>query len=150
MKNNYFYLLLFATFFMHGQYANRINFTYDAAGNQTQRTFCFCNIVPGGKQIADISAVKEEDYLNFFPNDALSYYPNPVKEELYLKWELVNDNQVTKIQVFTLNGQLLNTFSGLEESTTQSIPFLLYPSGVYLVLLNYKDGEQKSVKIIKE
>jgi hypothetical protein len=126
-------------------------FEYDMAGNQVHR-FVKMN-TPSGPTIksttAAIAAVNETELLKFFPEDVISYYPNPVKEELFLKWELINDNAVHDIQVLSLSGQLMQTFSNLQNSTTQNIPFQIYPNGVYLVVLNYKDGNQKSIKIVK-
>ena len=98
----------------------------------------------------EITALQEEDLQKFSPDDVISYYPNPVKEELYLKWELVEDNNVSSIQVYGLNGQILQSFSNLEKVNNKNIAFQSYPTGVYAVILFYKNGEQKSIKMIKK
>lgn len=143
-------MLLGFSLFASGQ--DRITFSYDNAGNQTQRLLCInCTTSKiSGTIPKEITALKEEDLLNFFPEDVISYYPNPVKEELYLKWQLIEDNLVTSIQVYGLSGQLLKSYSGLEKNNAQNIPFQAYPSGVYAVVLFYSNGEQKSIKIIKQ
>ena len=145
-------VLLVTSIRCHGQ--DRITFSYDNAGNQIQRNLCL-NCPPGTAKTAnvkpkEITALKDEDLQKFFPEDVISYYPNPVKEELYLKWELKDQNLVNSIQVYGLSGQLLKSYSGLEKTNTQNIPFQEYPSGVYAVVLFYSDGEQKSIKIIKQ
>ena len=146
-----FLIVLGFSFFANAQ-NNKITFSYDEAGNQIKRELCLrCST---GKSVVtppkEIVALKEDDLQKFFPEDVISYYPNPVKEELFLKWELTNENQVFSIQVFLLGGQLLQTYSGLENNTSQTIPFQSYPSGVYVVVLNYKNGDPKSIKIIKQ
>jgi hypothetical protein len=131
----------------------KILFQYDKAGNQIVRSLCInCPSTTGKTNEAIVKAeeIKEEDLQKFSPEDVISYYPNPVKELLFLKWELTNDNKVTEIQLHSLNGQLLKTISKLESVDTQTIHFQSYPSGVYFLLLVYTDGEQKSIKIIKE
>ena len=131
--------------------AQRIKFDYDVAGNQTRRFICLnclarvANTIP--KEIAEL---KEEDLLKFSSEDVISYYPNPVKEEQYLKWELNNENKVSTIQLFSLSGQLLHTYNDMEKENTKNIPFQDYPQGTYLVLLNYSNGEQKSITILKK
>ncbi|MEO6176911.1 MAG: T9SS type A sorting domain-containing protein [Flavobacterium circumlabens] len=145
-----FSLLLFATF--TSSFAQqKIIFGYDAAGNQTSRTLCLtgCTAKPG-KEIKEIEAITEEDMEKFFPEDVISYYPNPVKEELYLKWGLTDDNIVLSIVVYGLNGQLLKSYSGTDRTNAQNIAFQSYGTGVYLVVLNYKNGDQKTIKIIKQ
>jgi hypothetical protein len=134
------------------QVADRITFSYDNAGNQIQRLLCInCTTSKISSTIPkEIIALKEEDLQKFFPEDVISYYPNPVKEELYLKWELIAGNLVTSIQVYGLSGQLLKSYSGLERNNAQNIPFQVYPSGTYAVVLFYSNGEQKSIKIIKQ
>jgi outer membrane protein len=99
---------------------------------------------------ARVELRKEEDLLKFSPEDVISYYPNPVREELYLKWELVNENKVSSIEVFTINGQRVNVYSNLEKENTKNIPFQEYPQGTYLVLLSYTNGDQKSITILKK
>jgi hypothetical protein len=150
--NKTFALLLLLTSFMYNvQAQDRITFTYDNAGNQIQRSLCLnCmsskvkNTKP--KEVADI---KEQDLQKFFPEDVISYYPNPVKEELYVKWEFKDENLVNSIQLYGLNGQLLKSYSGLDKTNTQNIPFQSYPSGVYIIVLLYSNGEHKNIKIIK-
>lgn len=137
---------------MYSQNPDRILFYYDTAGNQIQRTFC---INCSNSRVADetpkeITDIEDEDLVKFSPDDVISYYPNPVKEELYLKWELFNENKVSSIEVFSINGQRINLYSNLEKENTKNIPFQEYPQGTYLVLLNYTNGEQKSITILKQ
>lgn len=133
-----------------GLYA-KITFSYDGEGNQTQRNYCYsCSSKTAGVVPKEIAAIKEEDLQNFSQNDVITYYPNPVKEELYLEWELINDNAVASINVYGLNGQLLKSYSGLTKTNSQNIPFQNYPSGVYTVVLFYRNSEQKTIKIIKQ
>ncbi len=77
---------------------DRIIFSYDNAGNQITRSLCLqCTTLKNSPKPKEIIALKEEDLQKFFPEDVISYYPNPVKEELYLKWELKDENLVNSI-----------------------------------------------------
>lgn len=145
-----FSLLLFAT--LTSSFAQqKITFGYDTAGNQTSRTLCLtgCTAKPG-KEIKEIEAITEEDLEKFSPEDVISYYPNPVKEELYLKWELTDNNKVSSVVVYGLHGQVLRTFSGTDRLNTLNISFQQYSTGIYMVDLNYSNGDQKTIKIIKQ
>ncbi|TRX42155.1 T9SS type A sorting domain-containing protein [Flavobacterium restrictum] len=145
------YLMLLCIGFSFTVSAQKISFEYDAAGNQISRTLCLsctgkkATVIP-----KEIEAVTEKDLQKFTPNDVISYYPNPVKEELYLKWELANDAFVTTLMLYNFNGQVLNSYSKSKKEDTQTIPFQSYPSGTYLLVLNYNNGEQKTIKIIKQ
>ncbi len=131
----------------------KITFGYDSAGNQIVRSLCLSGCSPTGKSVEEVKemeAVTNDDLLKFAKEDVISYYPNPVKEQLYLKWELINDNKVSSITLYSFSGQILQTFSRTESTDNQVISFGDYPRGVYLVSLNYKSGEQKTIKIIKQ
>ena len=144
-------LLFLFTLFTISVNAQRIQFNYDTAGNQTRRFICLsCPARVADSIPKEIAELKEEDLLKFSPNDVISYYPNPVREELYLKWELVNENKVSSIEVFTINGQRVNVYSNLEKENKKNIPFQEYPQGTYLVLLSYTNGDQKSITILKK
>ena len=117
-----------------------IEFSYDNAGNQTERKICVnCSTTAASKTLTETTA---EDFipLDTNPTDQISYYPNPVQQELYLKWELINDKKVTAIMVFT------NT-SAVQLHT---VNFSNLPLGVYLIMMQYSDGKDKTFKIIKE
>ena len=138
------------TIFSNAQ--QKITFNYDSAGNQIKRELCLSGCDPYAKQvkeIKEIEALTDEDLLKFSQEDVISYYPNPVREELYLKWELADNKLVSSIQVFSLTGQVLRTYE-TTSSNSQNIAFQSFPSGVYLVLLYYNNGDQKSIKIIKQ
>lgn len=150
MKNLLFLLFLGFTFISNAQ--DKIKFSYDAlTGNQINRTLCInCSSAKPSKNTEEIEAIKEEDLLKFSPTDVISYYPNPVKEELYLKWDLINENFVTSVQVTGINGQSLMSYKSKKEVNSQNIPFQNLPTGVYIVSLTYNNGEQKTIKIIKQ
>jgi len=130
--------------------AQNITFSYDLAGNQITRTLCVnCNSKPA-KEIKEISALQEEDLLQFSPEDQVSYYPNPVREELYLSWQTSSDRYVSAIEVFTVTGQVMLNYQGSSRSNNYKLAFQNYPSGIYLILLSYNNGEEKTIKIIKQ
>jgi hypothetical protein len=130
---------------------DKIVFSYDNAGNQINRYLCISCPSTVGKKAApkEIIALTESDLQKFSTEDVLSYYPNPVKEELYLKWELIADKTVSTIYLYNINGQVLKNYENLGKTNAQNIPFLNYPVGSYLVVLVYSDGEQKTIKIVK-
>ncbi len=71
------------------------------------------------------------------------FYPNPVKDILYL-----NHIQLTKVSVYSVLGQLIDTKS-FENSSTNTLDFSNLESGIYLVVLE-NDSQQKTIKVIKE
>jgi hypothetical protein len=146
-------LVLFGiTIFSNAQ--QKIIFNYDSAGNQILRELCLSGCSPSAKQanaeVKEIEALVDEDLLKFSQEDVISYYPNPVKEELYIKWELKDNNYVNSIQVFSITGQLLRSYYPTIHNGSQNIPFQDYATGVYAVMLYYSNGDQKSIKIIKQ
>jgi hypothetical protein len=131
--------------------SKKITFTYDGAGNQTKRELCLTCVAKGSNTVPkEIEAITEKDLEKFFPEDVLSYYPNPVREELYLKWEVSNDNYIKGLRIYSFNGQAIKSYSLSERDNAQTIPFQSYPSGIYLVVLQYSNGDEKTIKIIKK
>ena len=151
MKKIITHILFGITIFSNAQ--QKITFNYDSAGNQILRELCLsgCNPLakPAKEEVKEIEALADEDLLKFSQEDVISYYPNPVKEELYIKWELKDDNYVNSIQVFNLTGQLLRSYQPTVRNDSQNIAFQDYPTGIYAVMLYYSNGDQKSIKIIK-
>ncbi|WP_309609119.1 T9SS type A sorting domain-containing protein [Flavobacterium sp.] len=150
MKKLLLLTLLFGTISSYSQI--KILFEYDTAGNQVKRSLCI-NCIEydenGNPTSKEIAKIKDENLIKAFPEDAISYYPNPVKEELYLKWELVDNNKVSLIQIYSLTGQLVGSYNKLENTNEKILYFQKYPQGVYDLLILYTNGEQKSIKIIK-
>lgn len=151
MKNYLLLLFLGLSLFAEAQNPNKVIFDYDAAGNQIKRELCISCTQAGYKTKApkEVTALQEEDLQKFFPEDVISFYPNPVKEELYLQWELVADKTVSSIYLYTINGQVLKMYNDFKKANTLNIPFSEYPKGTYLVVLVYNNGEQKTIKIAK-
>jgi hypothetical protein len=149
---HYLAILLLGFSAMAMAQSKKITFTYDGAGNQIKRELCLTCTSKKSNEIPpkEIAAITEDDLEKFTPNDVISYYPNPVREELYLKWELSNDVYVKSLQIFNFTGQVLKNYSQSERENTQTIPFQSYPSGVYLIVLEYSNGDQKTIKIIKQ
>ena len=148
--NKFLLLLLLLSFGVFNRVQGQtISFGYDAAGNQTTRTLCIsCTSKKGNTK--EKTALTEEDMQKFYPEDVISYYPNPVKEELYLKWDLINDNHVSSIKVYDLNGRIIDSYDNLLNTNNQNVLFQRFPKGIYIILLVYSNKEEKSIKIIKE
>lgn len=142
-------MLIFSSLLANSQ--SRIDFSYDDAGNQIIRQLCLgCRYENTTNDSVALEDVKDEDFNFFFQGDVISYYPNPVKEELFLKWELINGKNVEKIEVYTLNGQSIKKYTNFDASNKLNIPFSSLPEGVYTILILYSNGEQKDIRIIKK
>lgn len=75
--------------------------------------------------------------------DTFSFYPNPVKDILYL------DNiTLTKASIFNILGQLIDTKT-LENTTSNTLDLSNLEKGIYLVVLE-NNSLQKTIKIVKE
>lgn len=147
-----FVALLILTSLSGESQTNRVLFNYDTAGNQIKRLLCInCLTSKTTKELLkNVATPSEENFLKFAPEDVVSYYPNPVREELYLKWELINENSVSKIEIYSLDGKLMRHLSNLEKENSKTISFQEFPTGHYSVILLYTNGEQKPITIIKQ
>lgn len=150
MKKELLFLVFLVCLFSNAQ-TNKIVFEYDAAGNQTKRSFCLkCPSATGkSDQTKEAEALVEQKIVPFSSEEVLSYSPNPVKEALNLTWKLQDHNEVTSVQVFSFLGQVLGTYPVGSGSNELNIPFQNYSGGIYIVVLYYRNGSQKSIKIIK-
>ena len=142
-------ILLFSILQAKGQVYDQVVFDYDVAGNQIKRYLVDIDIRPSGENPKNIKEITEEDLVKSDIYDDIRYYPNPVKQDLFVTWQLVNDNYVQSIQMYTINGKLLKTFENLDKLNEFVIPFQDLPEGLYSINLLFKDGEQKSLKVIK-
>jgi len=150
MKKTFTLLMLLFTALGYSQF-DEINFDYDGAGNQIKRYFI--DMSPRASQndtIKGIEDLVEEDLLKSDIYEDIKYYPNPVREELFVKWEMPENKFVERVDLYSLTGQLLTSKSKLSKENTVSIQFSGYPEGMYNLVLLYSNGEQKTLKVIKK
>ena len=143
------YCFLTITFSL-GQTKDHLQFDYDNAGNQIRRFLI--DVTPGRQANPDIKnpeSLTEEDLIKADIYDDIKYYPNPVEEELFVQWKLVNENYVDRVAIYSMAGQLMKSYSNLKNETTTTLAFHNCPQGFYNVILFYANGEQKSLKIVK-
>lgn len=148
MKKIFFFFFLFIGSISYCQ--SRLKFEYDSAGNQTKRYICFgCEArVNPDEVFKDAKTLTEKDMIRDEEQEQLLYYPNPVLEELYVKWAN-GKNPVSHIELYNLNGQSIKSITNLENIDTVTIPFFNLPVSYYTLVLNYTNGETKKLKIIK-
>jgi hypothetical protein len=117
-------------------YANanfQLRFVYDDMGDYSYTAVVDDVSITAGTTLAtsDISL-----------QDKVEVYPNPVKDNLYIKSDLKSDS---KISVIDMSGKLLKTFTGKSESYNLSD----LPKGTYMILIDSDKGTIRK-KIIKE
>lgn len=150
MKKMILLIMILIGYVVKAQIVEKVRFEYDSAGNQILRRWCLnCGFRYVQNDFKEISALEDTDMFKFFAEDVISYYPNPVNEELFLKWDLINGNKVIGLDIYTINGQIKSRMQQNSTSNTLLISFRDYPSGIYFLNLNYSNGDQKSIKIVK-
>lgn len=75
---------------------------------------------------------------------AIRYYPNPVKDVL----NITASNDISATEIYSLEGKLLK--SSRQKGKEVKVDFSDVKIGTYLVKVGMKNGEEKSLKIIKE
>ncbi len=131
---------------------NKLLFSYDTAGNQITRSLCVnCPVGQGRPASGNQESTKEKNIeIEIIVLDKVTFFPNPVQEELNIQWELTDDKTVENIAVYNLNGAIMQNYIDFKNERLKVIPFGSYPSGMYIVSLTYSDGEQKSLQVVKK
>ena len=112
-------------------YANGtiVSYNYDANGNRISE------IITGGTGTG---------IMQINDNGEVSLYPNPVKNDLYIK----TPSEKSVIKIYSLQGSLLKTISAYQSH--EQIDVSTLQSGVYLVKISGSDGNVYAGKFVKE
>ena len=128
---------------------NAIKFDFDTAGNQTKRHLIYLSAGQGKQLSGDDSREISEGLIDDMEYGDISYYPNPVRSELYVQWEKDASHEVQKIYLYDLSGRQINYFPNMNGLENITIDFQPYPAGIYSVNLIYNTGKLKTLKIVK-
>jgi Secretion system C-terminal sorting domain len=126
---------------------NAVKFTYDDLGNQIRRHFIYLSArhkLPDDNEEFDTRILKNDIY------EDISYYPNPVRSELFVAWKNKKDESVQQLEVYDMNGRILRTYPNQLLNENAIIDFESYPSGLYELLIIYDNNEKKVLKIVKQ
>lgn len=148
MKNKILLLMLFFEMCIYAQNVNKVTFEYDTAGNQIRREICINCPSSSGRQAAKETIAGQTE--NSLTQDRLSYYPNPVKEELNIQWGEEDKGHIQSIVVYSIDGRQMSTIAGIKATGIQTIPFLNFPAGMYLVVIRFDNKKEESIKILKK
>lgn len=149
MKSIFLFLLLLVYSISFGQTTDRIRFNYDDAGNQIKREICFCGRKSKDTDYKNIENITDADLIQDSSYQQISYYPNPVSEELYVKWKEIEGQDMKTIELYDLTGKRINLFPNQSAIDNTIISFSNHPSGIYNLIFVFNTGERKSLKIVK-
>lgn len=142
MKTLLINFLLFAS--IQG-FSQKSRFNYDAAGNQISRVVSLTRTA--GQVYKPMETVENKDFIG---EDKISYYPNPVLNQLYVNWQNRTDVVVKNIEIFNMEGQLLENYNDLKYTENVVINFEAFTNEIYNVLINFENGAKQTLKIIKK
>ncbi|MBI1668672.1 T9SS type A sorting domain-containing protein [Capnocytophaga periodontitidis] len=124
-------------------------FHYDKAGNQRLITTCGS----GEEQLSDEEIFKdtldekrrEEHNVEKITLDVA---PNPVIDELTVYWQHKEQKPMTELFITSVDGKILYKRSTLQ-ATQHKVNIADYPTGFYLLVLEFADGSRKIFKVVK-
>lgn len=127
-------------------------FTYDGAGNQTQRLYCDN---PDCKtSFTDALAEKvvsteiKEDKKETLTEKGLQVYPNPVHNIVTISFNTTLLKQVSTMKMYNVAGVLISQPNHTGLNTLQ-VNLQQLPSGVYFLHIHLKNAKSITRKIIK-
>lgn len=140
------------------QGGNVLSFDYDEAGNQIVRELiCLgidCLPIMGvshnGVTGSSFDKEVEENWSLSRDVAQLKYYPNPVKEDLFVNWEEISNDRVLELWIYNATGQLLEKHFTVVGESIAMINFSDYPVGMYQVILFFQNQEEQILRIIKK
>ncbi|ALM48931.1 hypothetical protein AMR72_08545 [Flavobacterium psychrophilum] len=148
MKYLHFFVFLLISTVSYSQHT--LSFSYDNAGNQTKRELICISCRTSNSESNSTSSVENTRELTKSSEYAdIMYYPNPVLEELYIKWQNENSH-VTEIMVYTNTGQIIFSYKDLLDTDNTKISFQNLSEGMYNVVMIYSNGDQKNLQVIKK
>ncbi|WP_268225628.1 T9SS type A sorting domain-containing protein [Sinomicrobium oceani] len=150
--------LFFFSFAFYTAGAQEITFTYDAAGNQTNRQWVCVNCRTS-EDLAKAATLEEASEIPEALQEVamtdeetlarpLTLYPNPVSSTLYVDWE--GDFPVREVQLYGNTGTLVNKNAVAKSQSQAELQFGMLPIGVYVMVVVYEDGHKETRKIIKK
>jgi hypothetical protein len=149
MKRLILFLLFLTVGKVVGQTNDHIQFDYDTAGNQIKRYVIDIEGRQTNPDAVPVTAIAEEDLIKADIYDDVKYYPNPVREELYVSWVTTRENYVTAIELYNLSGQLIYRLPNLQNEVSTTLNFGNCAQGLYTVSMNYSNGSKKTLKVMK-
>ncbi len=153
-----FSLCLLGSLWAQQQYA--IQFSYDAAGNQTLRDRVCINCQGSGREpVVDSTEVVTVDLEDDILQDALGEetvedsrimaYPNPVTNMLHIEW-VNTEKPVAQIVLFSgIGRQLYHTDISTRQGNLD-LDLTAYPPGRYILYVQYTDRSKKAFHILKK
>jgi len=102
-----------------------------------------CGIYNYGQAEDYILIVEEEAGIESINQIDYTYYPNPVKEKLFIH----SDEKINRVEIYNLLGKKLMTFDGLENGGLDLTNLAI---GNYIGKVYFEDNISKAFKIIKE
>jgi hypothetical protein len=85
---------------------------------------------------------------DFFENEFIKLFPNPVKDELSVQYYLNELNQQMDLKIYAITGKMLQAFPMARSNTKINIDAL--PTGQYFIMLESKTSHRRFMyKIIK-
>ncbi|MDR1730418.1 MAG: T9SS type A sorting domain-containing protein [Prevotellaceae bacterium] len=151
MKLRYYFLMFFSGMALSVS-SQRVEYTYDNAGNRLTRTI----ILPSTLRSAAVAVDEEPEeeplpqqkvYSDHLNQTDILIYPNPTKGLLRVKISGNAENKPVGLQVYDASGRVLLQESNAGSSTILDLSN--QPSGIYMLRL-VSDREKKEWKIIKE
>ena len=147
---NLFSIAMLISTFAMGQ---KLTFSYDASGNQTERKWVCINCPTGtNAEAINDKLLKFNDALlpeNEVTERKISVYPNPLTEILNVMWNVPKGIILNRIEVISMNGNKVFTSKHQPDQKETQISFNKMSPGVYILIGYYSDGKKESLKVVK-
>lgn len=159
MKNTLFRLLTLGLLLLSARsYSQQLTFSYDAAGNQTERKWVCINCpVPRGTAVTSASGMLTKVEMKLadtakrtIVKRTITASPNPFLENLNVNWETESGISVKNISVFTVNGIKVEEANPAPNQHHITIPFQHLATGMYILYVTFSDQRKESIKVIKK
>lgn len=133
--------------------AQKLTFSYDAAGNQTERRWACINCrtesdLSSAKKLSWNSEEKNEETEGDMPQ-FIKVSPNPLTEKLRVIWNTPGKAKLERIEVYSMNGSKVFSSVYTPDQKETEISFLKLPPGVYMLVGYYSDSKKETIKLIK-
>lgn len=133
-----FGIMVFNSLHLCGQ---TITYDYDDSGNRIKRYIVLDkkSAYTDNAYTNDTSALDKEKVVDELSEVKVTIYPNPTHERLNVELSGLNSDLPLEYQLYSQTGVLLQSRKSIGNPFT--IDFSTYPTGIYILILKYKDSK---------